>query len=72
MIEYYETTLTGKGAPVELFNLRNDSAEERNLADQEPKRVAELKARLAAWRKAVGAQMPTVNPNYDASRVSGK
>jgi arylsulfatase A len=72
LIEYYETTLTGKGAPIELFNLRSDPAEERNLAAQEPKRVAELKERLAAWRKAVGAQMPTVNPNYDASRITEK
>jgi arylsulfatase A len=72
LIEYYETTLTGKGAPIELFNLRSDSAEEKNLAEQELKRVAELKGKLAAWRNAVGAQMPTVNPEYDPARANGK
>jgi arylsulfatase A-like enzyme len=69
LIEYYETTLTGKGAPLELFNLRDDPTETRNLATAEPKRAAALQARLAEWRTAVGAQMPTVNPDYDPARA---
>ncbi len=69
LIEYYETSLTGKGAPHELFNLRDDPAEARNLASAEPRRVAALKAKLAAWRDAVGAQMPTVNPAFDSARA---
>jgi hypothetical protein len=31
-------------------------------------KVEELRNRLHAWRKEVGAQMPTRNPNYDPSR----
>ena len=69
LIEYYETSLAGAGAPIELFNLRDDPAETRNLAGKEPKRVAALKERIAAWRTAVGAQMPTVNPDYDPARA---
>ena len=30
-----------------------------------PAKVEELRTRLHAWRKEVGAQMPRRNPNYD-------
>ncbi|HUR56369.1 MAG TPA: hypothetical protein VM029_01575, partial [Opitutaceae bacterium] len=53
----------------ELFNLREDPAETRNLAEREPQRVAALKAKLAAWRDSVGAQMPTVNAKYDPAKA---
>jgi arylsulfatase A-like enzyme len=43
---------------VELFNLRRDIGERNNLAEEEPARAAELKRRLAAWRKETGARMP--------------
>ncbi|MES2694513.1 MAG: sulfatase, partial [Verrucomicrobiota bacterium] len=72
LIEYYETTLAGKGAALELFNLRDDPAESRNLAPAESRRVAALQKRLAAWRTAVGAQMPTVNPKHDPARAAKK
>jgi arylsulfatase A len=58
LIEFYEN---GRR---ELFNLRSDVRESRNLAAQEPERVAELARLLDDWRKAVGAQMMTPNPNY--------
>jgi arylsulfatase A-like enzyme len=72
LIEYYETTLTGQGAPTELFNLGDDPGETRNLAEKDPKRVAALKTKLEAWRKSVGAQMPTVNPDYDPAKRKDK
>lgn len=53
---------------VELYNLHDDIGEQRNLAIQMPAKADELRARLHAWRKDVGAQMPTRNPNYDPSR----
>jgi arylsulfatase A-like enzyme len=59
LIEHYED---GK---LELFNLAQDISEEHDLAAQEPKRTSELKAKLAAWRKAVGAQENKPNPNFD-------
>ena len=46
----------------ELYNLRADVGEEHDLASAEPAKAAELRAKLAAWRASVGAQMPTVNP----------
>ena len=58
LIEWYEGN-------VELFNLRNDLEEAHNLAAANPANVKKLQAQLAAWRKEVGAVMPTPNPNYD-------
>lgn len=53
---------------VELYNLRVDIGEQRNLAAQMPGKAAELRARLHAWRKEVGAQMPARNPDYDPAK----
>ena len=69
LVEYYETTLTGQGAATELFNLREDPAETRNVADKEPKRVAALMKKLSEWRAAAGAQMPTVNQDFDPAKA---
>ena len=46
----------------ELYDLR--SGESRNVAAENPKIVDKLAAKLAAWRKEVGAKMPTINPDY--------
>jgi arylsulfatase A len=61
LIEYYED------GRAELFNLARDVGETRDLAAEEPKRVAALKDQLAAWRKAIGAQENTPNPNFNAA-----
>jgi arylsulfatase A len=53
---------------VELYNLKDDIGEQHNLAAQMPEKVDQLRNRLHAWRKEVGAQMPTRNPNYDPSK----
>src|SRR6185503_7320700 len=53
---------------VELYDLSKDIGEQHNLAVEMPKRVEELRNRLHAWRKEVGAQMPTRNSAYDPSK----
>jgi arylsulfatase A len=53
---------------VELYDLGKDIGEQRNLAAQMPAKVEELRRRLHEWRKEVGAQMPSRNPNYDPSK----
>lgn len=58
LIEFYET---GRR---ELFDVAHDISESRNLAEDQPQRVADLTARLAEWRTVVGAQMPEPNPGY--------
>jgi arylsulfatase A-like enzyme len=58
LVEFYEDD------HVELYNLKDDISEKDDLAKKLPDKAKELRDRLAAWRKAVGAQMPTPNPNY--------
>ena len=53
---------------VELYNLKDDIGEQHNLAAQMPEKVDQLRKRLHAWRKEVGAQMPARNPKYDPSK----
>ncbi|HUS98059.1 MAG TPA: sulfatase, partial [Hyphomicrobiaceae bacterium] len=54
---------------LELYNLRNDIGESRNLAKEMPEKAKELHARLVAWRAEVKAPMPTKN---DGSTVAPK
>ena len=46
---------------LELYNLRDDVGETRDLSKQMPDKVKELHAKLVAWRQAVGAKMPARN-----------
>ena len=55
----------------ELYNLNDDIGEANDLAGEMPEKVAELKAKLAAWREEVGAQMPRENPDYDPKKDQG-
>lgn len=57
LIEYFEDNR------VELYNVRNDVSEERDLARTMPEKAAELRERLHRWRAEVGARMPVVNTN---------
>jgi arylsulfatase A-like enzyme len=41
----------------ELYNIKNDIGEQKDIAGQNPKLVNELYAELEAWRKKVGADM---------------
>lgn len=59
LIEYYED---GK---LELYDLKNDLSETNDLAGKMPEKAVELRKKLDDWRKAVGAQMPVPNPDYD-------
>ncbi|HJT35935.1 MAG TPA: sulfatase [Pirellulales bacterium] len=46
---------------LELYNLRDDIGESKNLAAAMPERAEALRVRLAAWRTEVNAPMPTKN-----------
>ena len=48
-----------------MYHLRHDLGETRNLVDRYPAQVEKMQNQLVAWRKAVGAKMPTPNPDHD-------
>ena len=54
---------------VELYNLKDDLSEKTDQAASNAPKVAALRAKLNAWRAAVGAQLPTANPNYDPAKI---
>ena len=62
LIEFFEDNR------LELYNLRKDLSEKNNLADKLPDKAKELHGKLVAWRKEVGAQMPSRNPAYDPAK----
>lgn len=45
----------------ELYDLRHDLSQAKNLASTMPGKATELQTRLAAWRTQIGAPMPTPN-----------
>lgn len=46
---------------LELYNLREDVGEKRNLASEMPDKVKDLHTRLRAWRQEIKAPMPEAN-----------
>ena len=59
LVEFYEDN------HVELYNLKDDIGETKDLAATLPDKAAALRQKLHDWRERVGAQMPTPNPDYD-------
>ena len=69
LIEFFEEV-----GRVELFNLKNDPNEEKNLAAIMPEKAAALAKTLRTWQKETHALLPPgPNPNYDpnAARPRG-
>jgi arylsulfatase A-like enzyme len=60
-------------APVELFDLKNDPNEKTNLADKNPDKVKELRARLDAYAKAaVPSKLAPAAPGFKAPAIWGE
>ena len=62
LIEFYDDQ------HVELYNLAKDPGERDDLAARMKERAAAIRSKLHAWRKSVGADMPSPNPKYDRAR----
>lgn len=58
LIEFYED------GRMELYDLMKDISESHNLIADNPATAKELSAKLAAWRKEVGAKMMKPNPDF--------
>lgn len=56
----------------ELFNLKDDLGETRNLASQMPERVKELNALIDAFVSDTGALYPQPNPAYKPQAASSR
>lgn len=52
LIEFYETEVS------ELYDLKNDPGESRDLASKFPDQTKRLREKLAAWQERMGAKMP--------------
>jgi arylsulfatase A-like enzyme len=61
LIEFFED------GRLELYDLRHDVGETRNLADAEPERLLRMKEALGAWRGDVEAAIPRPNPEWRGS-----
>jgi arylsulfatase A-like enzyme len=66
LVEFYEDNR------VELYNLKDDIGERKDLASAMPEKAAALRKRLTEWRARVGAQMPASNPAYDPDKDQAK
>ena len=55
---------------LELYNLKDDLGETKNLATTNPDKAKELLERLNAWRKETGAPMPTPNKKTEAGETA--
>lgn len=53
---------------VELYDLKNDLGEQKDLALQQPARAQQLRRKLENWLAETRAQLPHENPNYDSRR----
>jgi len=69
LIEWYEQTLYNEPHQIDLYNIKEDIGETTNLAREMPQKARELREMLHEWRRAVGAQEMTINPNYDPKRA---
>ena len=58
LIEFFED------GHLELYNLREDIGEEKDLAQEKPVLVKKMHKMLVNWRKEVEAKIPEPNPEY--------
>jgi arylsulfatase A-like enzyme len=63
LLEYFEDS------HVELYNLKDDPGESHDLAATRTTTAEDLRDRLHAWRRSVGARMPAPNPDFTAPRT---
>jgi arylsulfatase A-like enzyme len=64
LIEYFENQ------SVQLFHLRDDLEEQKDLSASLPEMVAELRNQLQRWRSDVGAQAMELNPDYQVPKAN--
>lgn len=66
LVELYESNT------LELYDLRNDISEEKDLTTQLPEKTQQLRQLLVDWRSKLNAQMPLPNPAYAPKNTEKK
>ncbi len=66
LMEFYEDR------HVELYHLRDDIGETKNLAEKMPERTRQMREKLAAWRQQIQAPMPTPHQPIDQPAEQAK
>jgi len=64
LLEWFEPSIYDEKGALELYDLDNDPAERNNLAGSMPDLASDLYRWLRTWRKQIGAQLMTANPDY--------
>lgn len=64
LIKWYEPAILGTTGVYELYDLKNDLGESKNLIHTLPDKARALIDRLETWKKVVQAQEPMLNKNY--------
>ncbi|MCM8530929.1 MAG: sulfatase, partial [Lentisphaeraceae bacterium] len=75
LIKFYGDYLNGDDASkiyaeskIELFNVRNDLAESKNLALEMPDKAKLMEEKLMSWLEERNAKLPIMNPNFDVEK----
>lgn len=69
MLDHYKLIHVYETGARRLYDLAVDAAEEHDLAAELPAKTSELDARLAAYLRAVNAQLAIANPDYDPAKA---
>ncbi len=69
LIEWYEKSFFNESHPVSLFDLESDLSEKNDISEKMPEKTKEFWEKLKQWRKDVGAQEMTKNPNFDPKKA---
>jgi arylsulfatase A len=69
LIEWFDETICEPNNKFELYDLKHDIGEQDNLSKKLPIKTMQLKNMLANWRKKVGAQLMTPNPDYNPQKA---
>jgi hypothetical protein len=57
------------GERLELYNVREDLPEKKDLSQEMPEKVQEMNSMLSAWLEETGAKLPAKNPNFDPEKI---
>ena len=64
LIEWFEPSIMGTEGQINLYNLKEDIGETKDLSKDMPELANRLRQKLHDWRQTTGVQEMKVNPDY--------